>query len=367
MTASPRPPARSRPPTWLGVLRAQLLWVGPALAVASLLGLAGLLSCTDCTFDPLHQIVRGLGLAAFLWGLLVAASFSQRWLPTQAQRRRRGLAAQIGLLTALSVPLAVLFGTDDLSAYAVQTQLTVVACACLVVEYRERARRGQADAQALLHSEQDLARQLDAARMQLLQAQVEPHFLFNTLAHLRRLAHTDALAARAMLADLRVYLAAALPELRQAHTPLARELELVAAFLALHQRRIGPERLRLAFEIDPELGTCRVPSTCLLTLAENAIKHGIGPLVEGGEITVRAGRDAQAPDRLRLELADTGVGMSASSGGGTGLSTLRARLTAAYGAEARLSLYLNQPRGLIACVQMPVQMPRQMPLPVPPP
>jgi len=157
-----------------------------------------------------------------------------------------------------------------------------------------------------------------------------------------------------MLTDLRHYLDAALPELRQAQAPLARELALVRAFLALHQRRIGPERLRLRFDIAPGLDAVVVPSTCLLTLAENAIKHGIAPQVDGGEIVVRAGPDPETPGLLRLEVADTGAGMGESSGGGTGLATLRARLAAQHGPDARLSLHLNQPRGLVARVQVPL-------------
>ncbi|MCE4537533.1 histidine kinase [Pelomonas sp. P7] len=298
----------------------------------------------------------GLALAALLWGLWLGAALTEPWLPRHRPARTWGLAVQIGglalLFAGLNRSAHFLGGDGELGPYSLQVLLTVTTCVCLGLEYRQRAQRGEASAEDLRRGEQHLARQLDAARAALLQAQVEPHFLFNTLAHLRRLARTDARAAHAMLGELRRYLAAALPELRQAETPLARELELVEAFLALHQRRIGPERLTLRFEVAPGLGEVIVPSTCLLTLAENAIKHGIGPQVAGGEICVRAGPDPDEPGLLRLEVADTGAGMGASSGSGTGLATLRARL-AAYGPAARLSLHLNQPRGLIARVQLP--------------
>lgn len=306
-----------------------------------------------CQID---STLRGaLGLSLLLWLLWLGAALTQGLLPSRQPARNWVLALQIAGLALLGGLLnrrlrAV--GAPD-SAYTLQILLTFSACICLGLEYRQRARRGEAHAERLSRAEQEQARQLDAARMALLQAQVEPHFLFNTLAHLRRLASTDAVSAHAMLTDLRRYLAAALPELRQAQTPLARELELVRAFLALHQRRIGPERLRLQFDIAPGLDEVVVPSTCLLTLAENAIKHGIAPQVDGGDIHVRAGPDPDEPGLLRLELADTGAGMGSGSGSGTGLATLRARLAAAHGGAARLSLHLNQPRGLIARVQLP--------------
>jgi sensor histidine kinase YesM len=300
-----------------------------------------------------------LAVAGMLFVMWWGTVLSHGWLPRDAERRRWGLAAQIVLLTVLGTATGVVlhrrFGGPEINFdhYNLQVQATLAACACLALEYHQRGRRQQADAESLRQQAQAQARQLDEARAALLQAQVEPHFLFNTLAHLRRLAHTDAAAARGMLAELRRYLDAALPDLRQAQTPLARELELVTAFLALHQRRIGPERLSLRYEIAPGLDDIIVPSTCLLTLAENAVKHGIGPQVDGGEICVRAGRDPEDLALLRLEVADTGAGMSSSSGSGTGLATLRARLASAYGGAARLSLHLNQPRGLIARVQLP--------------
>lgn len=343
---------------WRAVLAAAAL--SAALAMALLLPTA-----VRCALWREHGcgggvgLKGGLGLAVLLWGLWLAAALTQPLLPRAGRARRWGLAVQIGGLTLLFATLNGFLhtvGAPDgrLNAYTLQILITFAACVCLGLEYRQRGSRGQADAERLQRDEQTLARQLDEARATLLQAQVEPHFLFNTLAHLRRLARTDAQAAHAMLADLRRYLAAALPELRQAEAPLARELELVAAFLALHQRRIGPDRLVLRYEIAPGLDDVIVPSTCLLTLAENAIKHGIAPQVGGGEICVRAGPDPDEPGMLRLEVADTGAGMSSSSGSGTGLATLRARLAAAHGAEARLSLHLNQPRGLIARVQLPL-------------
>ncbi len=342
-----------------------------AVAASACLALAGGLLMPDlvnckfasedqaCAATHLHGARSWLAVSFMLYTLWLGAALSQPWLPRAPRRRRWGLSAQIVALTVFSTCVGLVvhhrFGGPDINfaPYSLQVQATITACVCLALEYHQRGRRQQADVESLRRDEQEQARQLDAARSALLQAQVEPHFLFNTLAHLRRLAHTDARASRAMLAELRRYLAAALPELRQSETSLARELDLVTAFLALHQRRIGPERLTLRYEVAPGLGDVVVPSTCLLTLAENAIKHGIGPQVEGGEICVRALPDPDEPDLLRLEVADTGAGMGSGSGSGTGLATLRARLASAYGTAARLSLHLNQPSGLIARVQLP--------------
>jgi signal transduction histidine kinase len=345
---------------WRALLAAAAL----SLALALALLLPGLVRCALLPADGDEHLCRvnpglsgGLGLAVLLWGLWLGAALTQHWLPHDRSARPWGLAVQVAALTLLAMAVnrvLHVIGPQDgrITPYTLQILLTFSTCVCLGLDYRERGRRREADADSLQRSEQEQARQLDAARAALLQAQVEPHFLFNTLAHLRRLARTDAAAAHAMLGDLRRYLDAALPELRQAQVPLARELELVRAFLALHQRRIGVERLRLHYDIAPGLDDVIVPSTCLLTLAENAIKHGIAPQVAGGEITVRAQPDADEPGLLRLEVADTGAGMGSGSGGGTGLATLRARL-AARGPDAKLSLHLNQPRGLIARVQLP--------------
>ena len=355
MSRPSRPPLLQRPALALAAAVCLLLTAG--------LMLPTLVQCKFASEDNVCLRLPGLrawfSVACMLFVMWCGTALTHGWLPRAPRWRPWGLGVQISALTVLGTFVGLvlhrrLAGPEiNFSPYSLQVQATIAACACLALEYHDRGRRQQADVEVLRQREQAQARQLDEARAALLQAQVEPHFLFNTLAHLRRLAHTDPRAARGMLAELRHYLAAALPELRQAQTPLARELDLVRAFLALHQRRIGPERLSLRYDIAPGLEDVIVPSTCLLTLAENAVKHGIGPQVAGGEICVRAGPDPDDLGRLRLEVPDTGAGMGSASGGGTGLATLRARLASAYGGAAHLSLHLNQPQGLIARVQLP--------------
>jgi LytS/YehU family sensor histidine kinase len=214
------------------------------------------------------------------------------------------------------------------------------------------AQRGQAASHALHDAEvrrMALARELDTARLQLLQAQVEPHFLFNALANVRRLLRTDAGAASTLLADLLRYLQEALPALRDEHSTLGREAELVRAFLAVHQVRMGA-RLRTRIHVPPDLVGHSLPPMILLTLVENALKHGLQPRVEGGDVHIHA---SAAHGLLTLTVADTGQGMGSGSGAGTGLANVRARLKAMYGGAASLSLAVNEPRGVVATVVLP--------------
>ena len=208
-------------------------------------------------------------------------------------------------------------------------------------------RSEQQNAAALHRAELErigLDRRMTEARLQVLQAQIEPHFLFNTLAHIRLLYQSDPALATRMLDNLMRYLAVALPRMRELDSTLGRELDLVEAYLNVQQVRMGD---RLAFEIDvvDALRALPVPPMMLLTLAENAIKHGLSPLPEGGSIRVAATTD---DDRLTIEVCDNGRGFDATAGAGTGtgLANVRARLAALYGDTATLSLSGNQPRGM---------------------
>lgn len=196
-------------------------------------------------------------------------------------------------------------------------------------------------------------RELSTAHLQLLQAQVEPHFIFNALANVRRLLRTDSAAARTLLTDLLRYLEQALPHLRNECGTLGQEAELVRAYLAVHQVRMG-SRLRAEIDIPDELAACDVPPMVLLTLVENALKHGLQPMVDGGTIRVQARREA---GQLTLTVADTGHGMGSGSGHGTGLANLRARLKSMHGARAHLALAVNEPRGVVATVSLPERSP----------
>jgi hypothetical protein len=218
-----------------------------------------------------------------------------------------------------------------------------------VFVYFRTAEEGEAATRRAELDRANFARQMDEARLQVLQAQIEPHFLFNTLATVRRLYQSDAVSGESMLENLMRYLTVALPQMRSADSTLGREIALVEAYLEIQKIRMG-RRLTYAMDVPARLRDVHLPPMMLLTLAENAIKHGIGPLLDGGFIHLSARGDS---GQLRVELADSGQGFAKSSGGGTGLANIRARLAAIYGPAAQLSLALNHPQGVTAAITLP--------------
>jgi sensor histidine kinase YesM len=195
-----------------------------------------------------------------------------------------------------------------------------------------------------------LAKRTLESRLKMLQAQIEPHFLFNTLANVRRLYQTERAAGEAMLASLMRYLEVALPQMRADASTLGREADLAASYLDIQRIRMG-RRLACEIDIPSPLRDAPLPPMMLLTLVENAIKHGLAPLPEGGTVRISA---AARGHELEVRVADTGQGFTQSSGGGTGLANIRARLAALYGAGGRLSLSLNTPRGVTATMTLPL-------------
>ncbi len=228
--------------------------------------------------------------------------------------------------------------------------------AAFVVTVAEFNRREILSLEAMRRAEADraaLEQETLLARLKTLEAQIEPHFLFNTLANVRRLYETDAVAGETMLERLMRYLMVALPSMRDELPTLGREAQLIEAYLDLQQVRMG-RRLSYSVDIAPALHTIGVPSMMLLTLVENAIKHGLAPLREGGRVDVAARVDG---DDLQLEVADTGRGFSDNSSGmGTGLANIRARLAAMFGEAAALTLMPGRERGLLATIRMPMRL-----------
>ncbi|MBP8294530.1 MAG: histidine kinase [Burkholderiales bacterium] len=214
----------------------------------------------------------------------------------------------------------------------------------------------------------DVSRQVTEARLQALQAQVEPHFLYNTLANVQALTEFDPPAANAMVGHLIQYLRAALPKMRESTSTIGQEIELVTAYLNILKMRMG-SRLEFGIDVAPELLAKSFPPMMLPSLVENAIKHGLEPLREGGRIDVIATRvTTTAGERIRLQVRDTGRGLGAApvqAGGGIGLSNLRERLAGLYGADARFTIESNVPQGVVATIEIPVEVPVEKSPPMP--
>ena len=193
------------------------------------------------------------------------------------------------------------------------------------------------------------------AELKLMQAQVEPHFLFNTLASVQYLTETDPREAGKLLSHLIDYLRAALPQLRASSTTLAKEVGLAAAYLNILKMRMG-SRLEFAIDVPAELSQHPFPPNLLISLVENAIKHGVEPSADGGTVRVAA---QQIDDRLTVSVTDTGRGSAAPPAGqpgdGVGLSNVRERLAALYGPRGRFTLETSAPRGTRAALSIPFE------------
>lgn len=220
---------------------------------------------------------------------------------------------------------------------------------------KKRAEAETQNANAAAERE-SMQRQLSEAKMQMMQAQVEPHFLFNTLASVEHLIQTDPPRASAMQRSLIKYLRAVLPQMRDNTliTNLGREADMVLAYLNLLKMRME-ERLTVDFDIPDGLRTAAFPPMMLQSMVENAIKHGLEAKPEGGTLKVRAD---VAHNKLRVIVTDDGLGFGAvpSDGTGLGLMTIRERLKLLHGDQGQLLIAANSPSGVIATIEVPYQL-----------
>ena len=222
----------------------------------------------------------------------------------------------------------------------------------VVADVHRRALRTQSAAHAEEQSRVQLGRIETEQQLALLQAQIEPHFLFNVLGSIRRLYRTQPQAGANTVASLLRYLREALPKLRSQRARLGDELELVQAYLDLFKVRMGA-RLSFAIEADAALRAAEFPPMLLVTLVENAIKHGLEPSGLGGRVVVRAQRKGQS---LEVAVLDDGVGFggAATEGTGVGLVNVRRQLKARYGSAARLTLASRESKGACATIVIPL-------------
>ena len=241
--------------------------------------------------------------------------------------------------------------------------LWIVASIMIKITYKGQLQAQEEAVQASAHAEaEQLKRQLAEARVANIQAQVEPHFLFNTLASIDHLIQTDPAKASQMQKNLIALLRAAMPNLRespqQSLGTLGQELDMVRPYLEIQKIRME-ERLDSHMDVPQGLWSAELPPMMLQSLVENAIKHGIEPKAEGGRLQIQA----QVRDgRLEIEVSDTGVGLNrapSDASTGTGLQNIRERLQLHYGAQARLELLPLAQGGTVARLRLPYRLARQ--------
>ena len=198
--------------------------------------------------------------------------------------------------------------------------------------------------------EEGLERRLVEARMAALQAQVEPHFLFNTLALIGQLIETDPPQAARIHQNLIDYLRATLPQMRaRGAGTLGRQIEMSRAYLAIMQARMRA-RLAVSVDVPDHMLSATFPVMMLQILIENAIKHGLEPKIDGGRIDIRANVDGQM---LQVDVIDDGIGFNVHAGDGLGLANVRERLRILYGQRAQLVIEAPLTGGTRASIRVP--------------
>jgi hypothetical protein len=326
-------------------------WRSFALILAINTGFAAILSIEDRRpFWHPFITAQCFGLA-----IAYAVNFASPWEKTHPVWR---LACAVAIGSTVGMALVIL-----IKGYSLATMLAdphrfwgtliggffngLFVSLLFLLKFREAHARTR-----ILRAEADrnlLSKQAAEAELKLMQAQVEPHFLFNTLASVQFLTETDPPKAGLMLGHLLSYLRSAVPQLRSGSTTLGQEAELARSYLSIMQMRMET-RLKFSVDIPVSLQSHSFPPMLLMSVVENAIKHGIEPRAEGGEVRVEAKHENGS---LIVSVADSGCGFGDQLGQGVGLTNLRERLKALYGQRSQFTLDAIAPHGAKAIIEIP--------------
>jgi len=189
------------------------------------------------------------------------------------------------------------------------------------------------------------------ANLKLLQAQIEPHFLFNTLSNILTLMESDPEKGKTMLSDLTHYLRTSLSKTRKDMSTVGQEMELIKDYLKIYQVRMG-DRLRFEINIPDDINDFPLQPMLIQPLVENAIRHGLEPEIKGGEIRIAGSING---GKLRIEVIDNGTGFYENSNPGMGIENIRERLKSLYGERGSLILEENRPTGVKAIIEVPYE------------
>jgi sensor histidine kinase YesM len=299
-------------------------------------------------------------------GALVGANWLLRGWPTRARGAPRviyyvtmvGMCVMLGML----IGTGIVRGVNPINylskggALAPLLPFALLVAVFMFAVFLSGERRIETETLAARQNEQlaSAAQLLAEAQLNALQAQIEPHFLYNTLANVVGLIDTQPAQARHMLERFIDYLRASLAASRAGSATLGAELDMIGAYLDVLAVRMGA-RLRYRFEVAEGCRDLAIAPMLLQPVIENAVAHGLEPKVEGGEIVVRASMQGA---QLCIEISDTGAGlrnMPPKPGGGVGLSNLRARLRSLYDGQAQVQLLENQPCGITVRMLLPLK------------
>jgi sensor histidine kinase YesM len=307
------------------------------LNLAFTLGI-GLLAQLFATFSIklLHKYNAWIQWAAMLDSILLATFITARfsfWLSGADQNMPDDLLYYVLIA---SLPFGLFFGLIILWVFYSRAKVT----------------RAEAERLKLELSAETNAKQLSQAQLNLLQAQIEPHFLFNTLATVHSLIEETPKQASSMLERVNDYLRAALDHSRSNACLLSDETDLLRAYLDIMRMRMGG-RLHFDIIVDKSAAKLSFPPMLLQPLVENAIKHGLEPKVEGGTLQISG---MVKDKKLCLDVIDSGVGFENFKGEGVGLSNVRERLQNLYGDKAVFHISALGHRGVMSSIQIPVEL-----------
>lgn len=327
--------------------------------VFALIGLS--LSLLKSQLSVLSLVLTSVLVGWLLVLSLIGVWFNYRKIHQSLGRTMLRLFAMTGLGMISGAGAAVLFSRDSgferMMEIAPKLFLAILVFAGtfvlltgVVATWRNQAFETKAAQLALDAEKARHAEQQSHAELRLLRAQIEPHFLFNTLGAVQQLAEGKAPDAAKLTRNLIAFLRSSTQMIRAESVSLKQEFDMISAYLEVMKARMGA-RLRTNVELSPDFQEIQVPSMVLLTLVENAIKHGLEPSLTGGEINVSVEkRDVN----LFVLVRDTGLGLSEQPGQGVGLQNVRERLRLMYGASSGLDLFELEDGGVLVEVKIPL-------------
>lgn len=272
------------------------------------------------------------------------------------------IGSLLGIAIAVAIQATMLNATFDLVieslnqnyANVLSTLFIALFFGTIIVAYfvyRERIHNEKTKLQAEQINNLEHQKTIAKTNLRMLQAQIEPHFLFNSLSNVISLIEKDPPKSKKLLESLTEFLRASLKRSTDKHQDLQNEVNLIHHYLEKMKARIG-KRLEYQIHLQDDIVDCTFPPLLLQPLVENAIIHGIEPLTEGGRIDIKI---SKKENKLIITVSDTGKGLSTGSIKGFGLSNIRDRIKSLYNNQGRLIIEENTPSGVTACIEVPYE------------